>query len=44
MASHGKTVKIIGRHLKRTNNKRIIFDPNAQNSFEDWEDADFSGG
>ena len=42
-ASHGKAIKRIGRYLKRTRNKGLIFSPNKNNGFEDWADADFAG-
>ena len=44
MASNSNAVKRIGRYLKRTKRKEIIFNPNAQKRFEDWVDTDFSGG
>ena len=40
--SHGKAIKCIGRYLKRTNNKGIIYWINKNNAFEDWVDADFA--
>ena len=43
-ASHAKAIKRIGRHLKRTKDKGIIFIPNDSLGFEDWADADFAGG
>ena len=43
-ASHGKAIKRIGRYLKRTRDKGLIFSPNKDNGFEDWADADFAGG
>jgi len=43
-AIHGKAIKRIGRYLKRTRDKGLIFSPNKNNGFEDWADADFAGG
>ena len=40
---HGKVIKRIGRYLKRTKDKGLIFYPNHNNAFEDWTDADFAG-
>ena len=40
---HGKAIKRIGRCLKRTRDKGLIFSPNKNNGFEDWADADFAG-
>ena len=41
--THGKTIKHIGRYLKRTKDKGLIFYPNSNNAFEDWANADFAG-
>ena len=43
-SSHAKEIKRIGRHLRRTKEKGIIFNPNKSLGFEDWADADFAGG
>ena len=42
-ASHGKAIKYIGRCLLKTHNKGILLQPNKQESFECWVDANFSG-
>ena len=42
--SHTKAIKRIGRYLKCTSDKGIIFNPNESLGFEDWADADFVGG
>ena len=42
--SHGKAIKRIGRYLKRTRDKGIIFKPNTNKGIECWADADFVGG
>ena len=41
---HAKVIKRIGRCLKRTKDKGIMFEPNESLGFEDWADTDFDGG
>jgi hypothetical protein len=41
--SHGRAVKHIGRYLLGTRDKGLIFDPDADNLFECYADADYCG-
>ena len=39
---HEEAVKIIGRYLKKTKDKGLVFTPNGSNGIECYADADFS--
>ena len=41
--SHEEAVKRIGRYLKKTKDKGLVFTPNGSNGLECYSNADFSG-